>query len=208
MNDPISFHPDLTAERLRALAQVIVQARRRTLPLHDVAAGEINLSLGTRTRERACQAYRDLADEVDWLRYLEQGYYFLLLIGSSCLPVKFHRADPSDPPDRVRRALDAEVALKQAAFAFMADKPPAVIDNAVDRTWRLLFQDDPETHEVFAVTLARVGLSGSEERWEIDLNEPVSTAAPLAAELPEPAELDRPAVAPLPNPARDAQYLQ
>lgn len=199
MNDPTSFHPDLKRDRLRTLAQVIVQARRGALPLHDTTAGETNLSLGTRTRERACQAFRALSREVDWLRFVEQGYYFLLLVGPSCLPVKFHRADPSDPPDRVRKALDTEVAFKQAAFAFMTDQPARVVEDAVDHHWRLLFQDDPETREVFGVTLVRIGASGTEERWEIDLNEPVTTAAPLAAELPEPAELDRPAVAPLPQ---------
>ena len=197
MNDPTSFHPALTADRLRMLAQVIVRARRGALDLHDPDAGETNLSLGTRTRERACEAYRQLAKEVEWLACFEQGYYFLLLIGQSRLPIKFHRTDPDDPAPRTLRELEAESALKQGAFSFFTAEEP-VATGATEHAWRLFFQDDPETREIFSVTLARVRPGSVDERWPIDLTEPITTSISASGDLPEPADLDRPAVAPLP----------
>lgn len=199
MNDPTFFHPALTAERLSALARVIVRARRGALDLHDPISGESNLSLGTRTRERACEAYRQLAREVDWLTCFEQGYYFLLLLGEGRLPIKFHRTDPDDPAPRTTRELAPEASYKQYAFAFAAVDQPVSADD-VERSWRLFFQDDPETREVYSVTLARVRPSGVvDERWEIDLTEPVTTSVSDAGGFPEPAELESPAVAPLPT---------
>lgn len=198
MIEPTTFHPALTADRLKAMAQVIVRARLGALDLHDPTAGETNISLGTRTRERACQAFRELAAEVDWLECFEQGNYFLLLLGDSRLPIKFHRTDPDDPAPRAMRELDTESALKQTAFAFLPPAQPSAADPA-EHAWRLFFQDDPETREVFSVTLARVRPGGVDERWPIDLAEPVATDVTTSNDLPEAADLDSPAVAPLPT---------
>lgn len=196
MSEPCSFHPDLTQCRLQALAQVLVEARRGALELHEPDSGETNLSLGTRTRERACKAFQQLAEEVDWLHCLVQGYYFLLLIGDSRLPIKFHRTNPDDPAPRTMRELDTESALKQSAFSFLAPEQLGATDPN-DHVWRLYFQDDPETREIYSVTLARVSEGGVDERWPIDLSEPVSTNATTTTELPEPADLDVPRVVPL-----------
>lgn len=197
MIDPTSFHPALTADRLTAMAQVIVEARRSALDLHDPEAGETNISLGTRTRERACQAFRQLAEEVDWLECFEQGNYFLLLAGESRLPIKFHRTDPDDPAPRTMRELEAETALKQTAFAFFTPEQAMAVE-ATEHAWRLYFQDDPETREVFSVTLARVRTGGVDERWPIDFAEPIMTSVVAAGDLPEPADLGSPPVVPIP----------
>jgi hypothetical protein len=198
MNDPTSFHPALTEDRLKIMAQVIVEARRSALELHDPEAGETNISLGTRTRERACQAFRLLANEVDWLKCFEQGNYFLLLVGESGLPIKFHRTDPDDPAPRTMRMLEVESMAAQTAFAFLTPDQRAAVDDT-DHGWRLYFQDDKETREIFSVTLARVRPGGVDERWPIDITEPVVTGAVTPGNLPEPAELDVPPVAPLPT---------
>jgi hypothetical protein len=198
MSDPTAFHPDLTQDRLRIMAQVIVEARRGALELHDPEAGETNISLGTRTRERACQAFRLLASECDWLDHHTQGNYFLLLLGDSRLPIKFHRTDPDDPAPRTMRILEAESMAAQTAFAFLPPDQQVVADDS-DHGWRLYFQDDKETREIFSVTLARVRPGGVDERWPIQIAEPVVTEAIAAGDLPEPADLDLPPVAPLPT---------
>lgn len=198
MNDPTDFHPALTEDRLKIMAQVIVEARRGALELHDPEAGETNLSLGTRTRERACQAFRQLASECDWLDDFTQGNYFLLLLGESRLPIKFHRTDPDDPAPRTMRMLEVETMAAQTAFAFLSPEQKVVVDDG-DHGWRLYFQDDKETREIFSVTLARVRPGGVDERWPIAIAEPVVTGAVAPGDLPEPADLDLPPVAPLPT---------
>jgi len=198
MKDPTDFHPALTRDRLTILAQVIVDARRSALELHDPDAGETNISLGTRTRERACEAFRQLANEVDWLKCFEQGNYFLLLIGESGLPIKFHRTDPDDPAPRTMRILEVESLASQTAFAFLSPGKLVAFDDG-DHGWRLFFQDDKETREIFSVTLVRVRPGGVDERWPIDIAEPVATSAVAPDVLPEPADLDLPLVAPLPT---------
>lgn len=199
MTDPSSYLPALTAGRLKVLAGVIVRVRREAIALHDTESGETNLSLGTRTFERLCEAFRRLADEVDWLRFFQAGNYFLLLVDG--VPVKFHRGDPDDPNPRTTRELQPETELK---FAFMATMPEQRAPGATlaDRA-RLYFQDDPETKEVFRVAVARVGPDGKTVRsWDIDLTDVVAPLTALDGDLPEAPDLDQPKVTPKPPPAR------
>lgn len=198
MRDATEFHPGLTGDRLRTLADVIVRIRREALLLHDPDAGERNLSLGMRTFERACEAFRRLAAEVDWLGIHEQNNAFVLLV-DHVFPLKFHRADPDHPTPRTTLELGPEIAAKQRAFAFLEGMPtsfrPAA--GAFDSLWRIYFVDDPETKEVFRVALAQVGEDGKTvQSWPIDLSETLPTLARVGEPLPEPTELDEPLVSP------------
>ena len=94
--------------------------------------------------------------------------------------------------------LEVESMAAQTAFAFLPPELPVVADDG-DHGWRLYFQDDKETREIFSVTLARVRPGGVDERWPIDIAEPVATGAAAPGDLPEPADLDVPPVVPLPT---------
>ncbi|WP_242352354.1 MULTISPECIES: hypothetical protein [unclassified Anaeromyxobacter] len=205
MNEPSQFHPAFTAERLKALASVIVRVRRAALDLHDAESGERNLSLGTRTFERGCEAFRRLAGEVEWLKYYESGNYFLLLVEG--VPVKFHRTDPDDPNPRTTRELQPEMVLKQKAFVFMETlEPQRAPGDMLGSALRLYFQDDPLTKEVFRVAFARVGPDGKTlQSWDIDLTDVVTPLAPLGGDLPEAPDLDQPNVGPKPPAARKTE---
>jgi hypothetical protein len=199
MSDPTSFHPGLTADRLKALASVLVRVRREAIDLHDSESGETNLSLGTRTFERGCAAFRRLADDVDWLRFYQSGNYFLLIVDG--IPLKFHRSDPDDPNPRTTRELQPETLLK---FAFMEEmrEQRAPNDVLADKV-RLYFQDDPQTKEVLRVALARVGDNGKTAKsWDIDLTDVVAPLTALGGEMPEAPDLDQPKVTPKPPPTR------
>lgn len=196
MTNPSTLHPGLTNDRLQQLAAALVRARRGAFSLHDADAGETNWSLGTRTYERACQEFRVLCEQVEWLKVYEQGFYFLLLVDE--VPIKFHRTDPEDPSPRTTRELAPESYAKQVVFAFYetAEQRAAATDS-LGFNWRLYYQDDPETREVFRVALARVGQDGKTDQvWDIDLTEAVTTIAPIVDELPEAPDLDRPVVSP------------
>lgn len=199
MTDPSQFHPALTDDRLKVLASVLVRVRREALDFHDTESGETNLSLGTRTFERGCAAFRRLADEVEWLRFYQSGNYFLLIVDG--VPLKFHRSDPDDPNPRTTRELQPETALK---FAFMETMPQQrAPDDVLGDKARLYFQDDPVTKEVLRVALARVGENGKTTKsWDIDLGDLQTPLTSLGGDLPEAPELDQPKVTPKPPPAR------
>ncbi len=207
MNDPTEFHPVFTPDRLRKLAAVLVRARREALELHDPDAGEGSLSLGTRTFERACEAFRRLKRDVDWLDVYEQGYYFLLLLQG--VPMKFHRTDPEYPAVRTTRELEPESSFKQEAFAFMSELARPQVADSQGFIWRLYFEDDPETREVLRVALVRVDEAGKTDRtWDIDVTPTVATLVGLGGDLPQPTELDEPEVGPISTPGRRADDVE
>lgn len=202
MNDARDLPAALTLDRLRRLAEPIVEARREAIEVHDPDSGETNFSLGSRTYERACEKYRRLAAEVDWLTCSETGLYFLLLVGEERLPIKFHHADPSKPPQRTMREWKPETEAKQLSFMLARlENPTAKLP--MDGVWRLYYQDDPVTAEVLAVTLALLRGEALWDFWSIDLGG-AEAIRPLSQDLPEAPDLDSPLVEPLPP---DAQNL-
>jgi hypothetical protein len=200
MSDPIDYPPAFTPDRLRNLADVLVRARLGALSGHDEDAGETNWSLGSSTFERACKLFMLLSMKVPWLRYEKRGFVFILVVEG--IPLKFHRCDPEKPSPRTMRELPLESLIKdevrQLAFEFgEAGEEAPLAAGAIEYIWRLYYESDPETNEVFRVALARIVGGTAERTWDIDLSEPVVAIAPVGGELPEAQELDSPMVAPL-----------
>lgn len=194
--EPTDFHPGLQQDRLRLLASVIAVCRRAALQLHDSAAGERNLSLGTRTWERACAAYEALAaDHSDWLNVHREGNTFFVKVDG--LPIKFHRDNPDDPSPRHSREHPAEKRAKQVAFQFLKDSSTNAPQIAAGSHWRFFYQTDPETEEVIFLDLVRLdGNDAVADTWSVTLDEPVSAIAAVADDKPEAIDQPPPTIGP------------
>jgi hypothetical protein len=113
---PWHLHPDLTEERLVAVAQLIATGRDAALEIYDPVRGFNGWLLG-------CCAYQfgrfriEKAVEEEaypWLSLSRGAKHFIFHIGT--VPVRFYRDDPDDPSDKVLR--QSELEAKQLSLAF------------------------------------------------------------------------------------------
>lgn len=112
---PWSFHPDLTEERLVAVAQLIASGRDAALEIYDPVRGFNGWLLG-------CCAYqfgrfqieRAVEEEMlPWLGISRGTRHFIFQIGA--VPVRFYRDDPDDPSEKVLQ--QSEYESKQMSLA-------------------------------------------------------------------------------------------
>lgn len=105
---PWHFHPDLTEERLVAVAQLIASGRDAALEIYDPERGFNGWLLGCcayqfgRVRiERAVEER-----QLPWLGLSRGTRHFIFQIGA--VPVRFYRDDPDDPSEKVLQQSEYE----------------------------------------------------------------------------------------------------
>ena len=185
---PSTCHPDLSEERLQALAQFFAQTRADTADLHDVVAGDDSWVLGCRSFARWRNLLKQLAGspDWDWLSIVNPGKRFVFSVGA--VPVRFFRGSIARPPERTLAYSAPE--LKQLALAFDDVETPYAQLN-----WRFAIETGPlgEPLRVIFAGLARE--DGSVVcHWEIPFA--LMTAKPLddpktddVVDVPAPAVL-------------------
>lgn len=103
MYAPWNLHPDLTEERLVAVAQLIASGRDAALEIYDPDRGFNGWLLGCCAYQFGRHRIERAVDEAafSWLSLARGTRHFIFQIGSA--PVRFYRDDPDDPSDKVLR---------------------------------------------------------------------------------------------------------
>lgn len=174
LEHPSDCHPDLTYERLQALAQFFASTRAKVVALHEPLNGDDAWALGCRgfARWRNQLLKKHMSGEWAWLKIINPGKKFIFSIGS--VPVRFYRGSLKNPPQR-SLAVSFEEA-RQMSLAF-----PDHGNNLSNLKWRFAITTDYlglPTKVIFA------GFSSESQvaaQWEIPFDMTTETRVDLAA---------------------------
>lgn len=111
---PWEINPDLTNERIAAIANIIASVRGEVIDLHDEELGDTPLSLGTRAYECSRTRIIGIAEQElwPWLRIITPEGRFTFSIGNT--PVRFTRNEPNNLPNR--KMIRSAEARRQLSF--------------------------------------------------------------------------------------------
>jgi hypothetical protein len=114
---PSYVHPDLTEERLQALATFFASTRSAVAALHDPLAGDDAWALGCRgfARWRNLLVSKSQSGEWPWFQVLDPSKRFIFAIGS--VPVRFYRGNTKRAPSRTLVQSAQELAQLSLAFS-------------------------------------------------------------------------------------------
>ena len=114
---PSDVHPDLTDERLQALATFFASTRRTVIALHDPLAGDDAWALGCRAfaRCRTLLVNRFKSGEWPWFKVLDPSMRCVFAIGD--VPFRFFRGKPKRAPSRTLVQSAQELAQLSLAFS-------------------------------------------------------------------------------------------
>lgn len=165
---PWEIHPDLTRERLVAVAQLIAQGRWDALATHNPIIGGNGWTLGCCAFQYArAQIIRAAGqDGYEWLSLSNATMQLIFNIGS--VPFRFYKGEADAPSDRTLRQTYSELAQLSFAFGDVA---------AGDLAYRFAIETDDEG----AITSIKVvGLRGESPAftWEVPYQETVSHPTP------------------------------
>lgn len=132
---PSDVHPDLTDERLQALASFFANTRSAVAALHDPLSGDDAWALGCRgfARWRNLLVSRFQSGEWSWFRVIDPSKRFIFAIGN--VPVRFYRGTSKRPPPRTLTQSAQELA--QLSLAFPMDEV-----QYRDLNWRFAIETD------------------------------------------------------------------
>lgn len=179
---PWDYHPDLTPERLTAVALLLRQGRHDAVERFDVEVGDDGWTLG-------CRAYRfgqfrilqaDAEKRFPWLSILDSTLRFIFAVG--LVPVRFYRGDAEEPSSKTCRVTFPE--LDQLTIAFPGEEAHPMV-------YRFAVETD---YDGSVLAIKFVGLRHQQVVlcWEVPL--PIATVMTLApitigdegVDLPEP----------------------
>lgn len=170
MKKPWQIHPDLLADRLTVVANLLAATRSTAVDEHRPEAGDGPWSLNCRVYERSLYTVAKATEEHDWLHIVDwTGLHFVFSVG--IVPVKFYHGDHEDTaePRRLRRSFPEKKQL-QAAFDFVPAPEMEPVLRLVVET-----DDDGRAENIFLVEL---DVNGEPHNpWDI----PFNTAAPTIA---------------------------
>ena len=162
MKLPHEFHPDLTEERIAAIARLIADAYWETLSHRIEEKGDSRWAHGCRRYDWARQRIRDAAGTAaaPYLKILkDRGSAFLFLIGE--VPVKYKRTDTDDPAEgtATQSLLEAQ---QLSLLEFYGLQDPGEL------SWRFLLEDNFDGELIRAVFVG-IDAATNEVRcfWEI-----------------------------------------
>jgi hypothetical protein len=147
--EPWTRYAPLTQGRLSRVANMIRNARRETVFLHEPTNGDSEWSLGCRVYSRTCHALRIAAQQYDWLKILEDDrpLRFAFAIGS--VPFRFYRGEADDPPSHYLITTYAELHQQQLALELG-------VVLLKDQILRLAVETDATTRQVSNVILVEM----------------------------------------------------
>ncbi|UVW30600.1 hypothetical protein [Massilia sp. H6] len=184
---PSNVHPDLTDERLQALATFFANTRSSVASLHDPFAGDDAWALGCRSfaRWRNLLVGKIQSGEWPWFKVLDPSMHFIFGIGD--VPVRFYRGTVKRPPSRTLAQSAQE--LTQLSLAFPMDKA-----QHRELYWRFAIETDflGEPSKVVFAALAKED-GAAIYHWEIQF-EKVDVDVKLDVRDEDMIELPPPAV--------------
>ncbi|RUX46203.1 hypothetical protein EOA33_21900 [Mesorhizobium sp. M4A.F.Ca.ET.050.02.1.1] len=108
---PWDYHPELTAERLVKVAQLLALGRGSAVDRFDPAIGDDNWTLGVCAYNYGCFQIAKAAGTLgfEWLGVIDPGKHFQFSIGG--VPMRFWRGDPAEPTAKISIATPFEQLL-------------------------------------------------------------------------------------------------
>jgi hypothetical protein len=182
---PWDYHSDLTEDRLKTVAALLVDGRHAALERFDEEAGDNGWTHGCRAfqfcRHRVLLAV-DSGDH-DWLTALDRSLQLIFKIGS--VPVRIYKGDADEPTDRTMRQSFGE--LRQLELLFDEH------DEGRDLAYRFAVETDIDG-SVLAVKF--VGLRGESAVliWDVPLDGVPAFAGTVGRAATESVELTPPIV--------------
>jgi hypothetical protein len=197
--EPWARYPDLTRDRLSAVAGIIRDVRRDAVQLHDTANGDNEWSLGCRVYVRTCHAIRKAAKDHPWLTILPEAEVLRFSFAIESVPFRFYKGASDDPPERYLIATYGELHHRQMSFE-MEGLPP------LDTTLRLAVEVDPATRLVSSVIFVEMDESGNiTQTYAIPFDLEPDRVTPMQA---KPIDLPPPILEPLKTAERNKQEKQ
>ena len=182
---PWDYHPDLTEDRIKILAGMLVDGRHAALERFDEEAGDNGWTHGCRAfqfcRHRVLQAVD--GGEYLWLTAIDRTLQLIFKIGE--VPVRIYKGDADDPTDRTLRQTFGE--LRQLEMLFPEH------DEGRDLAYRFAVETDVDG-SVLAVKF--VGLRGESAVliWDVPLDGLSTFAGAVGRAASESVELAAPSV--------------
>lgn len=106
---PWDYHPDLTEERLKTVAAMLVDGRHAALERYDEEAGDNGWTHGCRAfqfcRHRVLQAID--AGDLSWLTAIDRTLQLIFKIGD--VPVRIYKGEAEDPTERTLKQSFGEI---------------------------------------------------------------------------------------------------
>lgn len=179
---PWDYHPDLTADRLTAIALLLRQGRHDAVERFDSEIGDDSWTLGCRAYKfgqfRVLEAHS--TSRFSWLSIIDPSLRFIFGVG--LVPVRFYRGDAEEPSNKTCRVTFPE--LDQFAIAFPEEETHPMV-------YRFAVETDLDGS---VLSIKFVGLRHKQAvlLWEVPLpTTAVSTFTPIeigddGVELPEP----------------------
>lgn len=182
---PWEHHPALTADRLTAVAQMILAGRNNALDRFDASVGCSNWTLGCEAFE--LQRFQIIvgAAEHEWLDVIDPGMQFVFSVGG--VPARFYRGEPDDPTARTLKQSFPELyqlsLFSEEELAQLARKP----------AYRFAVETDVDGA---VAQISFVILDGEQPLlvWRIEIDEAFGKVAPLWGADAEGVELPPPTV--------------
>ncbi len=182
---PWDYHPDLTDDRIKTVAAMLVDGRHAALERMDEEAGDNGWTHGCRAfqfcRHRILRAI-DSGDH-DWLTAIDRTLQLIFKIGE--VPVRIYKGDADEPTDRTLRQTFGE--LRQLEILFPEH------DEGRDLAYRFAVETDIDG-SVLAVKF--VGLRGESAVliWDVPLDDLPTFAGTVGRAASESVELAAPSV--------------
>lgn len=104
---PQEYHPDLTKERLIAIARAFAQGRANAVSHHLPEVGDNGWTLGCRAFTCSQKEIKDLSLQKNWLSIEDPSLHFVFKIGEA--NVRFYRGEPDKPNPRTLQRKNYEV---------------------------------------------------------------------------------------------------
>ena len=182
---PWDYHSDLTEERLKIVAAMLVDGRHAALERFDEEAGDNGWTHGCRAfqfcRHRILRAID--AETYGWLTAIDRTLQLIFKIGE--VPVRIYKGDADEPTDRTLRQTFGELRQLEMLFPEHAE--------GRDLAYRFAVETDVDG-SVLAVKF--VGLRGESAVliWDVPLDELDAFAGTVGREASESVELAPPSV--------------
>ena len=170
---PVSFHSDLTEDRITKIGNLIITAYHESLEFFNEDKGDDRWTHGCRRYKWACKNIREAidADGYGYLSLLEDtGNKFIFLIGE--VPVKFKCTNPEDPNENVLKQSQSE--MQQLSLLEYGD-----IKHPGQLVWRMAVEDDFDGNPI---RLALLGIDESKTTrcyWELPKDKLVPQIVPI-----------------------------
>ena len=182
-NFPWEYHPDLTEDRLKQVAAMLVDGRHAALERYDAEAGDNGWTHGCRAFQFCRYRVLHAIDSGDyaWLTAIDRTLQLIFKIGE--VPVRIYKGDADEPTDRTMRQSFGE--LRQLEMLFPEH------DKGRDLAYRFAVETDIDGS---VLSVKFVGLRGDSAVliWDVPIGDASAFAGTVGRAASESVDLAAP----------------